>query len=585
MKEIFEKNKKKILIISVIIILVVVAIIIVNQKLKYKIMDDEEKITKYEYYTLYKDNKMGIIDKTGKVLIEPTYDNIKIPNPSKPIFVCSYDYNDETQEYKTKVLNENSQEIFNGINEISAISLQGITSNMPYEKRVLRYKENEKYGIINLNGNKVTKPIYESIESVKYKEGYILAQKDGKYGVIDSYGKVVIENQYDAIEGDGFQKDDTYKYSGYIVCKDVDGKNVFGYVNNVGKTILKTEYSKIARIPFQDETQIYLIADNDKGTVVLKNEKNILNRQYQSIEYDKNINSLIVKEDNRFGIYSMDAKQILPNEYEKISINGIYILAQKDGKSFLYDKNGKEIENKGYKNVIPTSNENYYITIDSNSKYGVMDKDNKTIIDNQYPYIKYAFDNYFIISNASGKSGIIDINNKVIVEPIYDVLQNLDNTKVLEGKVMSTSITDIFSKNIEKVVSMQKSNTTVKEDYIKIYSKTDTKYLDLEGKEIPAKNALKSEVIPDKKDDKWGVIDRKENVVVDYKYDKITEFNEYGFAGIRQADKWGVINTSGEVVLEPTYKISDESIEPDFMGKYYKVNYGYGEVYYTDKIN
>ena len=38
-------------------------------------------------------------------------------------------------------------------------------------------------------------------------------------------------------------------------------------------------------------------------------------------------------------------------------------------------------------------------------------------------------------------------------------------------------------------------------------------------------------------------------------------------------------------MLEPTYKISDESIEPDFMGKYYKVNYGYGEVYYTDKIN
>ena len=584
MKQILKENKKKIIFFVIISITIIIAII-VHQKLKYNIEYEAEKINKYEYYTLYKDNKMGIIDKQGNILIEPIYDNVKMPNPSKPVFVCSYDYNNETQEYKTKILNENGQELFKDIDGVSAISLQGITSNMPYEKKVLRYKENGKYGIINLQGEKITKPIYEEIESIKYKEGYLLVKKDDKYGVINADGRVIIENVYDEIVGDGFYKDDSYKYSGYIVSKVENNQKLFGYINNTGKTILKTQYSKITRINEQNETEAYLIVEKDKNTLLLKNDKNILNTQYQSIQYDKNIKKLIVQEDNRFGVYSLDGKQILPIEYEKISVNGIYIVTKKDNKSLLYDINGTEIENKEYKTVMPTSNENYFITINDNSKYGVMDKSNKVLVENEYPYIKYAFDEYFIISTETGKLGIIDVNNKILIEPQYDVLQNLEGTKVMEGKIINTNITDIFSKNMEKVISMQKCNVEVKDGYIKMYSKTETKYFNVEGKEVLNKDVIKSNVFASKNNDKWGIVDKTGNIIVDYKYDKITEFNEYGFAGIRLNDKWGVINTSGEVILEPTYKISDESVEPDFIGKYYKVNYGYGEVYYTDKIN
>ena len=40
----------------------------------------------------------------------------------------------------------------------------------------------------------------------------------------------------------------------------------------------------------------------------------------------------------------------------------------------------------------------------------------------------------------------------------------------------------------------------------------------------------------------WGHTDKNGNTVVSIIYDKVTEFNEYGFAGLKQNGKWGVID-------------------------------------------
>ena len=50
---------------------------------------------------------------------------------------------------------------------------------------------------------------------------------------------------------------------------------------------------------------------------------------------------------------------------------------------------------------------------------------------------------------------------------------------------------------------------------------------------------------------------------------------------VKKEKKWGAINTQGKEVVEPTYNLKDE-IEPSFIGTYYQVKYGFGEVYYTD---
>ena len=73
-------------------------------------------------------------------------------------------------------------------------------------------------------------------------------------------------------------------------------------------------------------------------------------------------------------------------------------------------------------------------------------------------------------------------------------------------------------------------------------------------------------------------------VIVDYKYDEVTEINQYGYAGIKQDGKWGSIDEKGNIIQEPTYDL-DELDEINFIGKYYKVVYDYRSIYYTDNVN
>ena len=141
------------------------------------------KIENYNYFVLKKNNLSGVIDKTGKTIIEPNYEEVKIPNPEKEIFIC---YNSE----KTKILNAKGQELFTQFKNIEPIRLKNIASDLMYEKSVLKYSEDSKYGLINFEGKKVTNAIYDEIEGLPYKEGELLVKQTDKYGVINIKGNI-----------------------------------------------------------------------------------------------------------------------------------------------------------------------------------------------------------------------------------------------------------------------------------------------------------------------------------------------------------------------------------------------------------
>ena len=69
---------------------------------------------------------------------------------------------------------------------------------------------------------------------------------------------------------------------------------------------------------------------------------------------------------------------------------------------------------------------------------------------------------------------------------------------------------------------------------------------------------------------------------IGYRYEKATEFNEYGFAAVKLNGKWGAIDEQGKEVSNLVYEFKEDVI-PSFIGKYYKVTYGFGEFYFTDQ--
>ena len=587
-----KKDNKKLKQISIIVIIAIIlitaitgVIIVINKsKENYEL----EKISNEDinYYKIMSNGKSGIIDKTGKVIIEPKYNTIKLPNPKKPIFICIYDYNAVSGEYKTKVLNEKNEEILKNYENVNTIDIKEVVSSIPYEKTVLQYQKDGKYGIINFEGKIIIKPIYEEIRNMPYREGELIVKKQGKYGVVSINGGKLLDCKYDYITGDNYYSEEKkYELDGYIVgINNEDGKMQYGYINNKREQILDVEFDKIYRMnDVKDDENIYLLAEKDGKIQLYKNNKLLLDNNYQSINYSEDSKLLILQKDGRYGVTDLNGKQILSVDYEQIRNPGDYIIAIKDGKQVIFDLVGTQKENLAYTNILKTENENYNITVDKNDKYGVINKDGNILIGNKYNYIQYLYDNYFIVGGETGKSGIINDKGEEILPIKYEVIQKLDKNNIVQAMV--GNVLELYSKEMNNIVSMENGKIEINDEYIKVYSNNQTTYVSNDGTLKTNFEIFNNNIFASEREGKWGFVNKDNNVVVDYQYDKVTEVNELGFAGIKKDGKWGVIDGKANIILEPTYKIPEQNGEPYFIGKYYKVISGYEIEYFTDDIN
>lgn len=587
-----KKDNKKLKQISIIVIIAIILITAITGVIiainKSKENYELEKISNEDinYYKIMSNGKSGIIDKTGKVIIEPKYNTIKLPNPKKPIFICIYDYNAVSGEYKTKVLNEKNEEMLKNYENVNTIDIKEVVSSIPYEKTVLQYQKDGKYGIINFEGKSIIKPIYEEIRNMPYREGELIVKKQGKYGVVSINGGKLLDCKYDYITGDNYYSEEKkYELDGYIVgLNNEDGKMQYGYINNKREQILDVEFDKIYRMnDVKDDENIYLLAEKDGKIQLYKNNKLLLDNNYQSINYSEDSKLLILQKDGRYGVTDLNGKQILSVDYEQIRIPGDYIIAIKDGKQVIFDLVGTQKENLAYTNILKTENENYNITVDKNDKYGVINKDGNILIGNKYNYIQYLYDNYFIVGGETGKSGIINDKGEEILPIKYEVIQKLDKNNIVQAMV--GNVLELYSKEMNNIVSMENGKIEINDEYIKVYSNNQTTYVSNDGTLKTNFEIFNNNIFASVREGKWGFVDKDNNVVVDYQYDKVTEVNELGFAGIKKDGKWGVIDGKANIILEPTYKIPEQNGEPYFIGKYYKVISGYEIEYFTDDIN
>ena len=540
---------------------------------KYEI----EKVEQYNYFVLKQNGKTGVIDRSGNIVIDAKYDDIKIPNPQKDVFVC---YN----EGNSQILNSQKEQILTNYQNIEPIRLQNIASNLMFEKSVLSYKENDKYGLINFQGKKITKPIYDEISGLSYKEGELLVKQNDKYGVINIKGHKLIDIKYDKIAVDGYYtNDDGYKKAGYIITTTTQEGYRYGYINYNGKLILKPEYNELSRITdITDNENAYLLCAKNGQFGVNKNEKEIVKNEYQSISYDKTNNLLVVEKSKKYGIASLDGKVIVPAQFLQIDVIGNYLYAKNEQGTIVYDNQGKETNMDTNVAILDTGNDKYKIKINNQNgtKYGLITKEGKTLIEEKYSYMEYLYNDYFIVSNEKSKLGVIDNKDTVKIKIENDSVQKIEGTDLIQVVVANT--TKLYDKTMNNICEMENATVEVNNDYIKIYNDKQIQYFSKDGKELKNTETYpNNELFSKQENGKWGFVNKNGSVIIEAKYDKVTEFNEYGYAAVNKDGKWGAINQKGEEVVEPMYTINDNN-EPSFIGKYYQVRYGFGEVYYTD---
>ena len=474
-----------------VIIAIVVFIMFILMMKSFLTKDKETgKISSTTYFAIYKDNKWGVIDNLGKEVISPSYkEMIVIPNNKKDVFLCTYDINDETGEYKTKALNSKNEEIYTQYSQIEALDNYDESNNIWYEKNLLKVQKDGKYGLIDFNGKEILNIEYDNISTLKGVENSILIEKDNKVGLINSDGKNIIDANYKEIKN--IDKD--YK-KGYIV---IDENNKYGVIDYNQKQVLENKYDGIEAIYGE---KLFVIKEgknekliNDEGNVVLEDG---FDKIEQILQYSSKKGVIFVK-DSKYGVMNVDAEVIVPAEYENIkeAKDNIFI-AKKDG------------------------------------KYGIVDTDKNEKVEFKYTNITY--------------------NN---VADIYLAEDENYNTNILDNQ-FNTKLTGILSE-----IDTDKG-------YMKLKIGDEYKYYNFKFEEKTNKDVLSNTLFLSKKDGKYGFVNSKNEVIVDYIYDDATEQNEYGYAAVKKDGKWGSIDINGKVVIEPTYNL-DNNIIINFIGKWH----------------
>ena len=355
-------NLKKVFGTIITVIVFIMVVITIN-----KILSKEaEKIQteKLTFISAYQNGKWGVINNKGELVVDTTYDEmITIPNPEKAIFVCTYNVNDETEEYKTKIINDKNEELFTGYDKVESIENFDSKQNLWFEKNLLRVQKNGKYGLIDLDGKTVLNVEYDSILALKSVEENLKISKNGKYGIVNNQGQIIVPTEYSDVQ------------------------------------VLKEGYSNEYKI----------IDENGKQGIISTSGTIIVNPQYDEIKYINSNEIYSAKIDNKWNLINKKG-EVLNNNYDDYTyLKGDYVIAQKDGKYGIITTNG-DVKIEPTYEELKYAFSVYYIA-KLNSKYGIINTDNVSTIAIEYLNMTYWEEKDIIIADKTETETVIFDSN------------------------------------------------------------------------------------------------------------------------------------------------------------------------------
>jgi len=284
---------------------------------------------------IVKNNKYGLIDNTGKILVPCKYENI-------------------------------NQAIING--------------------RFVYWK-NKKMGIDNVNGETIIPPEYDMVTDL-WNLNMILVKKDNKYGVYNISGKIICplisntEPKYEAAEKLLLGNNETgafiFDFNGNLVAK-IEGateinqfqnglakitiENLSGFVNNKGIVVIPCKYNSIEAFSSPD----YLArAERNKqwGLVSQKGEE-IIPCVYEYV-FELSDGLICAEKDGKWGYINIKNEIVIPFKYSKAYSFSDGEAEIVDGTEFhgKIDKNEKRISENYFDKVVPASNPDFPTFID-----------------------------------------------------------------------------------------------------------------------------------------------------------------------------------------------------------------------------
>lgn len=430
-------NIKKVIAVIIVLAVIIMCIALIIKFAK-KEGNTDTKVVSNSYMSAYSNGKWGVINSKGEAVILPNYDEmILVPDPSKPVFICTSDVNIENGTYNSFAINNEGKKLFESYEKVEALQNMDTNGVVFYDTNALKVYKNGKYGLINLTGKELLSPEYDSINPLNKIKNSLLTVKDGKYGLVDNSGNSIIDNLYTEITAL------TNKYEDGYIVKNEDGK--YGIINYNKKQVLECKYDEIKNVY---GSNMYVVKEAGKVKVIDSNGNTKLESGFDEIVSIDSSN-IVIKRNSKYGVVnSLGETKIEPTyEYLEYTFDGNYI-AKKDGKYGIVNLSNETKVDFSYVNMIYMKDENFIKAEREDFKTDLIDNNLSVKVtgtiseinsskgyikvreNGEYNYYNFKLEkknaveiftsNTLFLAKKDGKYGYADKNGNVIIDYIYD---------------------------------------------------------------------------------------------------------------------------------------------------------------------
>ncbi len=328
--------------------------------------------------------KRGLIDKSGKEVVKPKYD--ETGNFRESLLPVKLDgkwgYIDKSGKEVVKPKYDRATDFSGGLAMVNL---------------------DDKYGFIDKTGKEIVKPKYDRAHD--FSGGLAMVKLDGKYGFIDKSGKEVVKPKYD---------DDPYGVGNFkdgLAMVKLDGK--YGFIDKSGKEVVKPKYDSADSF----SEGLASVELDDKYGFIDKTGKEVVKPKYDRA-YDFRDGFARVQLDGEWGFIDKSGKEVVKPKYDRAGDFSEGLASVKlDGEWGYIDKSGKEVVKPKYRQAGDFCEGRAWV--DLGRDYGFIDKMGKEVVK-----LKYEDANDFSDGLAkvklNGKCGFVDEAGKEVVEPKYD---------------------------------------------------------------------------------------------------------------------------------------------------------------------
>jgi len=390
----------------------------------------------------------GIVDSTGKVIVEPKYKSIELPFEDGTVVIEQTEGEYNLMDKQGKLLMAAPSDSWLSFDEFDATEYN---YNSKFEVK-------GKTGIINRHGKIVFPAIFDDIKLTSFPDYLSVKNETGKWGIYSIKNKrIIILCNYESI-------DPLTTPDNAVIGFDIENNNLNGIIDEQGKILLEPKYSEAIEEYTSNELFAGYIKYFDKNTPlkmgywVYDLQKHTLNNsqlKYKIVFFSNSApKALVIPEDNdRYGLMDcINNKFILEPQFDSIWFTGYniqtsqYFIASKGNQYAVCDFNGKyllpfgaydKITSKIYKNNIAIFN------VSKNGKWGCINNTGNIIIPIDYESeIDYS-DTIWAVKD--GKWGCITKDLKEVEGFKYDkkIFNDFDlkiskNDRILNFKIYGT---------------------------------------------------------------------------------------------------------------------------------------------------